>query len=157
MKENKLPEELQKILDQNGYNQTSHLIMSRTLPNTLESHLNLEDIPTIEVKVYSFDVLGNKLYVTTQLDHLPYIKEYIDSINNGNPNKEGVIRKYAIEHQKISESLLDRIINQMGNGAQSFQSLPIGIIGELNKIESYLKPLLDAQKRDKKIDDLLDE
>ena len=30
------------------------------------------------------------------------------------------------------------------------------VISELNKIELDLKPLLDAQKRDKKIDGLLD-
>jgi hypothetical protein len=31
----------------------------------------------------------------------------------------------------------------------------LGIIGELNRIEHDLKPILDALERDKKIDDLL--
>jgi hypothetical protein len=36
-----------------------------------------------------------------------------------------------------------------------YTSLPIRIIGELNRIESDLKPLLDAQKRDQKIENIL--
>lgn len=116
--------------------------------------MNLGEIPTIEMKVYSFDVLGSKLYVVTQSDHLSYIQEYIDSINAGKPDKDGVIRRYAIEYQRMSESLIDRLLNQVGKN--SLSQLPIRIISELNKIELDLKPLLDAQKRDQKIDNLLD-
>ena len=119
-----------------------------------ESELNLGEIPTIEMKVYSFDVLGSKLYVVTQSDHLSYIQEYIDSINTGKPDKDGVIRRYAMEYQKMSESLIDRLLNQVGKS--SLSQLPVRIISELNKIELDLKPLLDAQKRDKKINDLFD-
>lgn len=122
----------------------------------IESRLKLDDIPTIEMKIYSFDVLGSKLYVITRSDHRPYIQEYIDSINNGAPDKDRVIRKYAIEYQKMSESLIDRMLGQVGSNLQSgYTSLPIGIISELNKIELDLRPLLDAQKRDQKIDNLL--
>jgi hypothetical protein len=151
MEKNKLPEELQKIIDKNGWT-TTPMTRGLGLDGRLESQLKVDDIPTIEMKVYSFDVLGSKLYVVTQSDHVPYIQEYIDSVNNGTPDKEGVIRKYATQHQKMSESLIDRMINQSGN----VQSLPIRIIGELNKIELDLKPLLDAQIRDKKIQNLLD-
>ena len=110
----------------------------------------------IEVKLYKFNVLGSKLYVTTQSDHLSYIQEYIDSINSGKPDKNGVIKKYAIEYQKMSESLLDRMLSQVGSDHKSgYSLLPIRITSELNKIESDIKPLLDAQKRDQKIDNLL--
>ena len=155
MKENKIPEELQKILDQYGYNQSSHLTpqMSRQPYSKLEDHLDNSPYETIEMKVYSFDVLGSKLYVMTQSDHLPYIQEYIDSINNGNPDKEGVIRKYAIQFQNMSESLIDKLLSKpILTGANP---IPVRIIGELNKIESDLKPILEAQKRDKKIENLL--
>lgn len=40
-------------------------------------------------------VLGTKYYVSTESDYLPYIKDYIDSINSGNPDKDSVISKYA--------------------------------------------------------------
>jgi hypothetical protein len=126
--------------------------------SSTQSHIEsqkLDDIPTIEMKVYSFDVLGSKLYVITRSDHRPYIQEYIDSINNGSPDKDRVIRKYAIEYQKMSESLIDRMLDQVGSPQSGYTSLPIGIISELNKIELDLKPLLDAQKRDQKIDNLL--
>ena len=78
--------QLQNILNQ--YNQSAHLS-----PTQSQSHIqtqmsrdldNLDEIPTIEMKVYSFDVLGSKLYVVTQSNHLPYIQQYIDSINNIN-------------------------------------------------------------------------
>jgi hypothetical protein len=56
----------------------------------------------------------------------------------------------------MSESLIDRMLGQVGSNLQSgYTSLPIGIISELNKIELDLRPLLDAQKRDQKIDNLL--
>lgn len=142
--------QLETILGKyNSATQSSHIQtqMSRGLDNSSE-------IPTIEVKVHSFDVLGNKLYVLTQSDHLSYIQEYIDSINAGNPDKDGVIRRYAIEYQKMSPSLIDRLLEQVGKNPLS--QLPVRIISELNKIELDLKPLLDAQKRDKKIDGLLD-
>lgn len=139
--------------------QSSHIQtqMSRDMDNLDEiPTIEMNEIPTIEMKVYSFDVLGGKLYVVTESNHLPYIQEYIDSINAGNPDKDSVIRKYAIEYQKISESILDRMLSQVRTNIQSgYTSLPIRIIGELNKIELDLKPLLDAQKRDQKIDNLL--
>jgi len=153
MEKNKLPEELQKIIDKNGWT-TTPMTRGLGLDGRLESQLKVDDIPTIEMKVYSFDVLGSKLYVVTQSDHVPYIQEYIDSINNGTPDKEGVIRKYATQHQKMSESLIDRLIT-LSNG-KGINSLPIRIISELNKIELDIKPLLDAQMRDKKIQNLLD-
>ena len=150
--------QLQNILNQ--YNQSAHLS-----PTQSQSHIqtqmsrdldNLDEIPTIEMKVYSFDVLGSKLYVMTQSNHLPYIQQYIDSINAGNPDKDSVIRKYAIEYQKMSESILDRMLSQVKTSIHSgYTSLPIRIIGELNRIESDLKPLLDAQKRDQKIENIL--
>jgi hypothetical protein len=144
--------QLETILGKyNSATQSSHIQaqMSRDMDN-------LDEMPTIEMKVYSFDVLGGKLYVVTQSNHLPYIQEYIDSINAGNPDKDGVIRKYAIEYQKMSESILDRMLSQVRTNIHSgYASLPIRIIGELNKIELDLKPLLDAQKRDQKIDNLL--
>ena len=150
--------QLQNILNQ--YNQSAHLS-----PTQSQSHIqtqmnrdldNLDEIPTIEMKVYSFDVLGSKLYVVTHSNHLPYIQQYIDSINAGNPDKDSVIRKYAIEYQKMSESILDRMLSQVRTSIHSgYTSLPIRIIGELNIIESDLKPLLDAQKRDQKIENIL--
>jgi hypothetical protein len=150
--------QLQNILNQ--YNQSAHLS-----PTQSQSHIqtqmsrdldNLDEIPTIEMKVYSFDVLGSNLYVVTQSNHLPYIQQYIDSINAGNPDKDSVIRKYAIEYQKMSESILDRMLSQVKTSIHSgYTSLPIRIIGELNRIESDLKPLLDAQKRDQKIENIL--
>ena len=153
--------QLQSILNQ--YNQTAHLSPTQsqshiqTQMSRSESELNLGEIPTIEMKVYSFDVLGSKLYVFTQSDHLSYIQEYIDSINAGKPDKDAVIRRYAMEYQKMSESLIDRLLSQVRTNIQSgYSSLPVRIISELNKIELDLKPLLDAQKRDQKINDLLD-
>lgn len=153
--------QLQTILNQ--YNQTAHLSPTQsqshiqTQMSRSESELNLGEISTIEMKVHSFDVLGSKLYVLTQSDHLSYIQEYIDSINDGKPDKDGVIRRYAMEYQKMSESLIDRLLSQVNNkGKSSISQLPVRIIGELNKIESDLKPLLDAQKRDQKINNLLD-
>ena len=150
--------QLQNILNQ--YNQSAHLS-----PTQSQSHIqtqmsrdldNLDEIPTIEMKVYSFDVLGSKLYVYAQSDHLTYIQQYIDSINAGNPDKDSVIRKYAIEYQKMSESILDRMLSQVRTDIHSgYTSLPIRIIGELNRIELDLKPLLDAQKRDQKIENIL--
>lgn len=142
--------QLETILGKyNSATQSSHIQtqMSRDTDN-------LGEIPTLEMKVYSFDVLGSKLYVVTQSDHLSYIQEYIDSINAGKPDKDGVIRRYAMEYQKMSESLIDRLLNQIGKS--SLSQLPVRIISELNKIELDLKPLLDAQKRDQKINDLLD-
>ena len=62
--------QLQSILNQ--YNQTAHLSPTQsqshiqTQMSRSESELNLGEIPTIEMKVYSFDVLGSKLYVVTQ-------------------------------------------------------------------------------------------
>jgi hypothetical protein len=144
--------QLQSILNQYKQNPNQSHIQTQMSRN--ESELNLGEIPTIEMKMYSFDVLGSKLYVVTQSDHLPYIQEYIDSINAGNPDKDGVIIKYAMEYQKMSESLIDRLLNQVGKSSVS--QLPVRIISELNKIELDLKPLLDAQKRDQKITDLLD-
>jgi hypothetical protein len=48
------------------------------------------------------------------------------------------------------------MLSQVRTNIQSgYTSLPIRIIGELNRIELDLKPLLDAQKRDQKIDNLL--
>lgn len=142
--------QLETILGKyNSTTQSSHI-------QTQMSRENSGDIPTIEMKIYSFDVLGSKLYFFTQPDHLPYIQEYIDSINAGNPDKDGVIRKYAIEYQRMSESLIDKMLSQVRTDIQSgYTSLPIRIISELNKIESDLSPLLDAQKRDKKIDNIL--
>jgi hypothetical protein len=117
---------------------------------------NLDDIPTIDTRVYSFDVLGSRIYVVTQSEHRKYIQDYIDSINSGKPDKDGIIRKYAIEYQKMSESILDRMLGQVRTNIHSgYASLPIRIIGELNRIELDLKPLLDAQKRDQKIENLL--
>jgi hypothetical protein len=136
---------------ENSSTQSSHIQtqMSRDLDN-------FDNISTIEIKIYPFDVLGSKLYVVTQPNHLPYIQEYIDSINAGNPDKDRVIRRYAIEYQKMSESLIDRMLSKVGSNLHSgYTSLPIRIIGELNIIESDLKPILDAQKRDQKINDLL--
>jgi hypothetical protein len=138
-------------------------ILSKYNSATQSSHIqtqmdNLDEIPTIEMKVYSFDVLGSKLYVYAQSDQLTYIQEYIDSINDGKPDKDGVIRNYAIEYQKMSESILDRMLSQVRTNIHSgYASLPIRIIGELNRIELDLKPLLDAQKRDQKIENLLNE
>ena len=87
---------------------------------------------------------------------MTYIQQYIDSINAGNPDKDSVIRKYAIEYQKMSESILDRMLSQVRTDIHSgYTSLPIRIIGELNRIELDLKPLLDAQKRDQKIENIL--
>lgn len=103
---------------------------------------DLDEIPTMEIKTYSFDVLGYKLYVITQTDHLPYIKDYINSVNSGNPDKEGVIKKYAMEYQNMSESLIENLLKKH-NGF--YNSIPVRIIGELNQIERDLKPLLDAQ------------
>lgn len=144
--------QLETILGKyNSATQSSHIQtqMSRELDN-------IGDIPTIEMKIYSFDVLGSKLYFFTQPDHLPYIQEYIDSINAGNPDKDGAIRKYAIEYQKMSESQIDKMLSQVRTNIQSgYSSLPIRIISELNKIESDLSPLLDAQKRDQKINNIL--
>lgn len=144
--------QLETILGKyNSATQSSHI---QTQMSRSESELNSDEIPTIEMKVYSFDVLGSKLYVVTQSDHLSYIQEYIDSINAGKPDKDGVIRRYAMEYQRMSESLIDRLLNQVGKN--SLSQLPVRIISELNKIELDLKPLLDAQKRDQKINDLLD-
>jgi hypothetical protein len=146
--------QLETILGKYNSATQSHI---QTQMSRSESELNLDEIPTIEMKVYSFDVLGSKLYVVTQSDHLKYIQEYIDSINAGKPDKDGVIRRYAIEYQRMSESLIDRMLSQLRTDIQSgYSSLPIRIISELNKIELDLKPLLDAQKRDQKIDNLLD-
>ena len=142
--------QLQNILNQYKQNPNQSHIQTQMSRDTD----NLEEIPTIEMKVYSFDVLGSKLYVVTQSDHLSYIQEYIDSINAGKPDKDAVIRRYAMEYQKMSESLIDRLLNQVGKS--SLSQLPVRIISELNKIELDLKPLLDAQKRDQKINDLLD-
>lgn len=126
-----LPTELQNILNQ--YNQTSHLSPTQSQSNKQDISFEPDEVPThtIEMKVYSFDVLGSKLYILTKSDHLPYIQDYINTINSGKPDKDMVIRKYAIEYQKMSESLL-------------------------NRIELDLKSILDAQKRDQKINDILD-
>lgn len=145
--------QLQSILNQYKQNPNQSHIQTQMSRDTD----NLGEIPTIEMKVYSFDVLGHKLYVVTQSDHQSYIQEYIDSINAGKPDKDGVIRRYAMEYQKMSESLIDRLLSQVRTNIQSgYSSLPVRIISELNKIELDVKPLLDAQKRDQKINDLLD-
>ena len=145
--------QLQNILNQYKQNPNQSHIQTQMSIDTD----NLGEIPTIEMKVYSFDVLGSKIYIVTQSDHLSYIQEYIDSINAGKPDKDGVIRRYAMEYQKMSESLIDRLLSQVRTDIHSgYSSLPIRIISELNKLELDLKPLLDAQKRDQKINDLLD-
>lgn len=154
MTKEEVQSQLESILKQ--YNQSAQLSSTQSHIQTQMSRDvdNLDELPTIGMKVYPFDVLGSKLYVVTQSDHISYIQEYIDSINSGKPDKDGVIRKYAMEYQKMSESLIDRLLNQLGNS--SLSQLPIRIISELNRIELDLKPLLDAQKRDQKITDLLD-
>ncbi len=140
--ENKIPKELQDILDK-------HTPMSRS--NT-QNILDDQNVPTIEMKVYSFDVFNNKLFVITQTDHIPYIQKYIDTVNNGNPDKDSVIREYAI-NQNMSESLIDRLLNNKNNN--TIIGLPGRLYSELNRVEQDLKPILESIKRDKKIDNLL--
>ena len=107
------------------------------------------------MKVYTFDVFNYKLYVVTQIDHVPYIQKYIDTINNGNPDKDSIIREYAINNQNMSESLIERILNNKNNNVFSGKQYS-GIYSELDRVEHDLKHIIDALKRDKKINNLLD-
>jgi hypothetical protein len=129
-------------------NQLQNILSKHSSTQSHVESVESEFYNTFEMNTYSFDVLGSKLYVVTQSDHQPYIQEYIDSVNAGMPNKEVVIRRYATE-SKMSESFIDRVLGQMNQVSAN------GIIGELNRIEHDLKPILDALERDKKIDDLL--
>jgi hypothetical protein len=132
-------------------NQLQNILSKHSSTQSHVESVESEFYNTFEMNTYSFDVLGSKLYVVTQSDHQPYIQEYIDSVNAGMPNKEVVIRRYATE-SKMSESFIDRVLGQMN---QVSANPTLGIIGELNRIEHDLKPILDALERDKKIDDLL--
>lgn len=144
--ENNIPKELQDIIDKH---------QMTPMKRTLEDHLNESDVRTIEMKVYTFDVFNYKLYVVTQIDHVPYIQKYIDTIKNGNPDKDSVIREYAINNQNMSESLIERILNNKNNNVISGKQYS-GIYSELNRVEHDLKHIIDALKRDKKINNLLD-
>jgi len=132
-------------------NQLQNILTKHSSTQSHVESVESEFYNTFEMNTYSFDVLGSKLYVVTRSDHRPYIQEYIDSVNAGMPNKEAVIRRYTTE-SKMSESFIDRVLGQMN---QVSPNPTLGIIGELNRIEHDLKPLLDALERDKKIDDLL--
>ena len=55
MRENKLPEELQNILDKNGWTPTS------PMTRYSDSEWQESGYATIEMNVYSFDVLLNKI------------------------------------------------------------------------------------------------
>ena len=141
-----IPKELQDIIDKH---------QMTPMKRTLDDHLSQGEVPTIEMKVCTFDVFNSKLFIVTQTDHEPYIQKYIDSVNNGNPDKDSVIREYAINNQHMSESLIDRLLNNKKNNVISGKFYS-GIYSELNRVEHDLKPILEALKRDKKIDNLLD-
>jgi len=81
------------------------------------------------LELNSFEVQGTKIFVVNEPSLLPYIQEYIDSVNSGNPDKEGILTKYC--HGELTLTL--------------------------NKIELDIKPILDKLKRNKRIKDILDE
>jgi hypothetical protein len=99
---------------------------------------NIDSQYKIELKVYSLEVFESKIFVYTEPSLLPYIQEYIDSVNARNPDKDKVIKKYETDYQ-ITDA-----------------HKSVRLILELNKIESDIKPILDKIKRNKKIKDILD-
>lgn len=103
---------------------------------------------TIEYKVYEKDLFNHKLYFVTCDKNLPYILEFIETLKSGNIDKLSIIRKYAIEVGKMSESTIDRIISVYGE-----LNIPSRIRQELDKIEKDFKPLI----RQIKIDSLLND
>lgn len=92
----------------------------------------------VQMGVYKFKIFDRFLYVFTQTEYVRYIEEYIESILSGNPDKDAVITSFSIDTGIPKNSI----------GA-------IRIVSDLEKIEINLKPILEAIKRDKKIDDLL--
>ena len=109
---------------------------------------------TISVFAHTFDIFGSKLYVIADDESLPYIKEYIESVKNGTPDKEGIIKKYMQETEGMRSDKFETIMKKFPNILMS-NSSPARISSYLNQVERDLKPILEALVRDKKIDDLL--
>ena len=104
------------------------------------------------VKLCQFEILGHHVYFRVHESHEPYIQMYIESIKNGKPDKEGIIELFQKEkHQKVSP--LDIALNK--NRSAFIGHSSYSITGELNIIETQLKPIIDKLKRINKIDDLL--
>lgn len=123
----------------------------------IPADIDMENIPVITVKAYEFNVFEHKYYVVTKDVHYKYIKMYIDSIVSGNPDKESVIRQFGLDQKLIPESTLNFLIEQ-GRSVNFLygNSHSIGsVVSELNQIERDLKFVIDAKKRESKIDDLL--
>jgi len=99
---------------------------------------------TINIFTKGFEIFGYMLYVVADYESLPYIEQYIETVRQGNPDKEIVIKRYMEE--------IYVIMNKNPN-------IPLGSNSRffiyLDKIERDLSPILEAIKRDKKIDDLL--
>ena len=112
------------------------------------------EIPTIEVKIFDFDVFDKKIYIVSTSQNYPYIKYYIESIISGKPDKEGTFRKYALESDdsRFDNIKIDELLTIFKDKLDRF---PIAISGELNKVDESLSSILNAIKREKKIDNLL--
>ncbi len=113
-----------------------------------------DNMNSVEMGVSSFDIFGSKLFVLLLSDQVEYVKEYIDTIVAGSPDKESVVRRYARDNQELEESFIDRMIKNNPYILVGSNS-PIRIVSTLNAIDRDLEPILNALKRDKKIDDIL--
>ena len=102
----------------------------------------------LKFKFMKFNVLESVYHIYSQSENEPYIKEYIDSINAGKPDRDSIIRKYAVEVSKLSEDKIDYVLEKNPHY--------IRLYSEFQRIDEQLKPIFNILNRDKKIDDLLD-
>jgi len=123
------------------------------MKRTLEEHLDNSEMRTINMITKKFEIFGSKLYVFVDDESLTYVEQYIETVRQGNPDKESVVKKYMEEIHSFEKDQLENIMKRNPNilmGSNSHR-----IVSYLNQIERDLKPILEAIKRDKKIDDLL--
>lgn len=94
-----------------------------------------EGYKEVSIKIYSYDLFGMKYFQALTSDLEPYVKMYIDTIINGNPDKMMVAKKWLDD-------------NKSNNIAY--------VLSALNNTERDLKSVIENIKRDNKLNDLLD-
>lgn len=111
-----------------------------------------DQLPTIVYNVYEFEIFNNKIHAVTFDINVPYFKEYIENVINGNPDKISIIRKYATEVEGMSQATFDKILSTYGES-----NIPSRITKELELFEKSIRPIIDSIIREKKIDSLLND
>jgi len=106
--------------------------MSRNRYSEVEE---FEGYKEVSIKIYSYDLFGMKYFQALTSDLEPYVKMYIDTIINGNPDKMMVAKKWVDDNKNNNISY---------------------VLSVLNNTERDLKSIIENIKRDNKLNDLLD-